>query len=442
MRTSRRKKIPADIETQVLVACRRRCCICVFVNSVLAPRPGQLAHIDRNPSNNSLDNLAWLCMEHHDAYDSRTSQSKGLTAGEVRKYRDDLHSLVAQTEQPVLLAKLDPAGESTALVSSGNLLGRIIEAYDREAKGLEVGTRPNGIALAHLATIATTEAGDFTAAMEALLFLLRLAAGSQARNDPFPTAPTGTVASPLTACARMLRTFAVTDSQLLAQALERARDFVLAGDKPFRELHLDDSLPHASFAPLVLSLCLALRREEDAQYQWITTALAKALGRLLMTSAMLLVLRGSNIPSPPDEILIDVSGRRRVPEKGEPATELFVWTAHQIANLSQSAYELTVKEISFFLAIQDVAVDESSGTALPEVPEIIRRWALRTTSFAITWLNVRSDEDATSVRRDLDAVKALGRRAADQARQFVANERHLMEGGAARIAGTDVKVRW
>ena len=424
------------------MACRRRCCICVFVNGVLAPRPGQLAHLDQNPRNNSLDNLAWLCMEHHDAYDSRTSQSKGLTAGEVRRYRDDLHSLVAQIGQPVLLPKLDAAGEGTVLVSSGNILGRIIEAYDREAKGLELRTRPNGIALAHLATIATTEAGDFTAAMEALLFLLRLAAGSQTRRDPLPTAPTGTGANPLTACARVLRTFAVTDSLLLAQTLERAHDFALAGDTPFRELRLDDSLPHASFAPLVLCLCVALRRQEDPEHQWITAALAKALGRLLMTSAMVLMLRGSEIPPPPDEILIDVSGRRRVPEGNEPENELFVWTAHQIANLSQTAYDLTVKEISFFLAIQDVTVDKSSGTALPEVPDIITRWALRTTSFAITWLSVRSDEEATSVRRDIDAVKSRGRQAADRARQFVAKERLLMEGGSARIAGTEAKVRW
>lgn len=32
-----------------------------------------------------------MCLAHHDEYDSKTSQSKGLTMGEVRRYRDELH---------------------------------------------------------------------------------------------------------------------------------------------------------------------------------------------------------------------------------------------------------------------------------------------------------------------------------------------------------------
>jgi len=34
----------------------------------------------------------WLCLEHHDEYDGSTSQSKGLTAAEVRHYRNRLHT--------------------------------------------------------------------------------------------------------------------------------------------------------------------------------------------------------------------------------------------------------------------------------------------------------------------------------------------------------------
>jgi hypothetical protein len=54
-------------------------------------KAGQLAHLDRDPNNNAADNLCFLCLPHHDEYDSRTSQSKGLSGKEVELYRDRLH---------------------------------------------------------------------------------------------------------------------------------------------------------------------------------------------------------------------------------------------------------------------------------------------------------------------------------------------------------------
>src|SRR5262249_33160957 len=48
-----------------------------------------------NPSNNDLDNLAFLCLDHHDAYDQKTSQSKGLTVAEVKRYRSLLAEALA-----------------------------------------------------------------------------------------------------------------------------------------------------------------------------------------------------------------------------------------------------------------------------------------------------------------------------------------------------------
>jgi hypothetical protein len=60
----------------------------------MTEKQGQIAHIDRNPENNDPNNLAFLCLEHHDRYDSKPSQSKGLTHEEVRRYREELlHAL-------------------------------------------------------------------------------------------------------------------------------------------------------------------------------------------------------------------------------------------------------------------------------------------------------------------------------------------------------------
>jgi len=52
---------------------------------------GNIAHLDQKPNNNDISNLVFLCLEHHDEYDGTTSQSKGLTAPEIRTYRDQLY---------------------------------------------------------------------------------------------------------------------------------------------------------------------------------------------------------------------------------------------------------------------------------------------------------------------------------------------------------------
>ena len=80
------------VENAVLIASRRRCCLCVFLAHRNDVRKGQIAHLNRNHKDSSFDNLVWLCLEHHDEFDTRTSQSKGLRPEEVRHYRDRLYA--------------------------------------------------------------------------------------------------------------------------------------------------------------------------------------------------------------------------------------------------------------------------------------------------------------------------------------------------------------
>ena len=87
-----RKRVPSTIETDVLTASRRRCCVCFVLLGRDEVRKGQIAHLNRDPADSRFTNLVWLCLEHHDEYDSVTSQSKGLTLGELRKYRDQLYA--------------------------------------------------------------------------------------------------------------------------------------------------------------------------------------------------------------------------------------------------------------------------------------------------------------------------------------------------------------
>jgi len=90
-----RRKIPQDVETEVLVKGARRCALCLLLLGDLQEKRGQIAHIDKDPSHNSEDNLAYLCMEHHSLYDSVTSQHKNYTFGELRRARITLYAAIA-----------------------------------------------------------------------------------------------------------------------------------------------------------------------------------------------------------------------------------------------------------------------------------------------------------------------------------------------------------
>lgn len=91
-----RKPIPRDVQTSVLVSSRRRCCICFGLDRDTRLAVGQIAHLDGNRDNHKEDNLAFLCLVHHDEFDSRTSQRKGLMIDEVKAYRAELMAKLNQ----------------------------------------------------------------------------------------------------------------------------------------------------------------------------------------------------------------------------------------------------------------------------------------------------------------------------------------------------------
>lgn len=92
-----RRLVPTETQTEVLLQSRRRCCICFGLNRDFDEKKGQIAHLDRNNKNHKFDNLAFMCLEHHDVYDTQTSQSKGWTKDEVKRYRDLLYEHVKLT---------------------------------------------------------------------------------------------------------------------------------------------------------------------------------------------------------------------------------------------------------------------------------------------------------------------------------------------------------
>jgi len=85
-----RSFIPQSLETEISMKSRRRCCLCVYLLGDKRVKRLQLAHIDHNRANNSPENLAPLCLEHHDEYDTKWSQSKGITTQELKSYNKTL----------------------------------------------------------------------------------------------------------------------------------------------------------------------------------------------------------------------------------------------------------------------------------------------------------------------------------------------------------------
>ncbi len=92
---AKRKRSKDPVVADLLIKTRRRCCLCVYLDGNVNRRRVQIAHIDGNRSNSIGENLVPLCLDHHDEFDSRTSQSKGLTQHEIRAYRERLMSEIA-----------------------------------------------------------------------------------------------------------------------------------------------------------------------------------------------------------------------------------------------------------------------------------------------------------------------------------------------------------
>ena len=107
--------------------------MCFGLQGDLAEKKGQIAHIDRDPSNSTPENLVYLCMEHHDQYDSRTSQSKGMTPNELRFYRDELYKTLDTNPPPWPDTRANAAkthskkGRATGIARGS----RSFELYDR-----------------------------------------------------------------------------------------------------------------------------------------------------------------------------------------------------------------------------------------------------------------------------------------------------------------------
>lgn len=160
-----RKPIPKETETKVLLASRRRCAFHFALEGDLSVKKGQITHVDHDPSNSRFENLAYLCFDHHNEYDSKTSQSKGLTEAELIRYRDQLYEYMKQ----IPFSWPDPSLQEANL--SGEEYHRIsLELYDRRIKTYYA-ARNFITSILQSASVKWEDISNFTIATEEALFL-------------------------------------------------------------------------------------------------------------------------------------------------------------------------------------------------------------------------------------------------------------------------------
>jgi hypothetical protein len=79
-----RTSVPPEVSAEVLFLQDHTCCVCREPGKAV-----QLHHIDDDPTNHSIPNLAVLCFDDHDRTQVRGGFGKKLLSAEVEKYRDD-----------------------------------------------------------------------------------------------------------------------------------------------------------------------------------------------------------------------------------------------------------------------------------------------------------------------------------------------------------------
>lgn len=133
---ARRRSLPETTQVQVVATTRRRCALCFGLKGDLSPKvQGQIAHLNQNPEDDRPQNLAWLCLEHHNEYDARYKQSKKLLADEVKQYREELLAalkdwpLAGATSPPSITAAVSPTIIDLALYDRRIIIYRIVHDF-------------------------------------------------------------------------------------------------------------------------------------------------------------------------------------------------------------------------------------------------------------------------------------------------------------------------
>lgn len=291
---------------------------------------------------------------------------------------------------------------------------------------MEKHNHPNGIKLKNLAKTAAVEEGDFFAARQAFLALLRLGGEREVRGgqrtgitDPVQTA------SVISAAEDVLIYFANTDFFLFLGAIREAREMAIKGDSSFTDFDPSTSGPSPIFYPLGQVLCRLGRRFINPKDLTFSKLIGEALKDLALSAAMLLHVQGLTLPSPPDVRWINCAGERVVPDGEDKRLEPFIWIASRIAYLPEPAYQAALQGFGFSLATGNVLVNKKDGYSADTMISFLRRWMIFP-GHTLILLSVKAKKDITPVEDYIKGIKNVGSSVATEAQAFVVKERELV----------------
>jgi hypothetical protein len=104
-----RIQIPDDIAAEILFLSDRTCCVCNTRG-----KPIQIHHIDENPANNLIENLAVLCLDCHDLTMIKGGFGRKLDANQIFRYRVEwLGRVKGRKEKADKIASIQTVNSST-----------------------------------------------------------------------------------------------------------------------------------------------------------------------------------------------------------------------------------------------------------------------------------------------------------------------------------------
>ena len=160
---NRRPKVPTKVERAVLTKCLRRCAMCYVLDERTESVRGQLAHIDRDNTNNQEANICLLCERHHDEYDGVPSQSKRYQPYELANFKLLVERWASDFSGRTLPANRPELAQADMPRVSAALWNKRIEIY-RVVRTLCGHILRN-------ATITLQELADFTRGVDEAIFL-------------------------------------------------------------------------------------------------------------------------------------------------------------------------------------------------------------------------------------------------------------------------------
>lgn len=362
-----RSRLPKTIEQKILLESRRRCALCWGLESDLGVKKVQIAHIDRDSTNNSPSNLVALCLPHHDEYDTTPRQTKRLSEAEVVHFRGQLYEILALKQRTVKASFIGGDGSRTRSLADTRHLGMVVRAYDVDSSR----SKPNGIKLLTLVRQFLTREGDFVACQEAIRCLARLAVqiGRCGSSPRFLAGSGSAIASPIVALAEAFSLVQQTDLSLsIGVRILLTNQALYEGNSNFFTRELSE-MP----GPLLEPYCTALYgvimakhiQSKDSQRRDCLTLLME----LFCQATAIFTMRGFELPSSIKCIYYDV-GSRSAPSVNAlpPDDELLhwppdVWFAilHMIALLPPEYFEAGIKLLNWKPADRDFLLAVAGG---------------------------------------------------------------------------------